>query len=185
MTPNRVRSPTRHFRVGRWSPEHYKRESGLSCSSEVSAASILPDRSVEIRIVGLADRRRRLVIKEGQEDVALAFGHKIGRVQQRAGEHHGGARRRLEALRAIFWKAQLAALVIVVQVQRYGKAAMRRTLGGVVAMGVEMAVLVGGVAGDDEALHAGDVELMGLGDLRHDAAQHAGLGLVHYRLVLD
>ena len=51
--------------------------------------------------------------------------------------------------------------------------------------GAEMPALRGRIAGDEIALHPGDVELVDLRDLRHDAADDARLELADQRTVGD
>ena len=96
-------------------------------------------------------------------------------MQQRTGKDDRPADGGLEGSGAVFGKAHLAPFEILVEVDRHGKAAMRRARGGVVAMGREMAAVLRIVAGDDVAFHPRHLELMDLGDLGHDAAEEAGL----------
>src|SRR5687767_12956193 len=62
---------------------------------------------------------------------------------------------------------------------------MRRALGRVVPVHPEVPALLGGVAGDQEALHARDLERKRLLDLRHDAAPEAVLENAGELRVLD
>ena len=66
--------------------------------------------------VCLANLGGFVVIKEWQESVASATCHLRHRMQERAREHHSSARRRLEAARSIFGKAELPAVEVRVQV---------------------------------------------------------------------
>src|ERR1041385_3123444 len=109
---------------------------------------------LEVHRVRRAQFRGLLVIEEGQERVAAPPRHGRDAVHQRAGEHDRAAGRHLEATRAIFGKADLSALEIVVEVDRHREAAVRRALGGVVAMRMEVSAVLRRVAGDDVALHA-------------------------------
>ena len=58
-------------------------------------------------------------------------------------------------------------------------------LGRVVAVGAEVALVLGRVARDDVALHAGDAELVDLPDFGRDAAHEARLGLGDEVRVVD
>src|SRR5690242_15552126 len=60
---------------------------------------------------------------------------------------------------------------------------MRRALGGVVAMGPEVAAILDRIAADDVALHAADLELVRLQDLGNDAAADSALRVLdHLRI---
>ena len=106
-------------------------------------------------------------------------------VEQRAGEDASAARRRLEAAGTVFREAHFAAFEFAVEIDRDGEAAVGGALRRIVAVGAEMGLVLGGIARDDIALHAGDHELVYLLDFRHDPAADALAGLVHQRFVFD
>src|SRR6185369_3849892 len=70
-------------------------------------------------------------------------------------------------------------------VDRDGEAAMGRAGGGVIAMRAKMRFILRRIAGDDIALHAGDVELVDLRDLRIDPPLDAPLRLDDDLPILD
>src|SRR5215207_8401459 len=72
------------------------RELPISFSLRPVCGHLLP----EIDVVLLAQLRRGGVVQEGQESVSPSAPHLGDRVEQRAGEHDGSARRRLERARA-------------------------------------------------------------------------------------
>src|SRR5689334_7819549 len=110
-----------------------------------------------------------MVVKERQEGVPNPTRDRQRLMQYRAGKDDGRAGRRLISSGTELGKDQLAALILIgIEVERYRKPAMSRSLGRVVAMRREMAALVGAVAGDNVSLHAGGMELEGFGDFRTD-----------------
>src|SRR5829696_3498480 len=66
--------------------------------------------------------------------------------------------------------ASLTTLKVGVQIDRDGKAPVGRSLRSVVPMRAEMAAVLGGIAGDDVALHARRREEVDLLDLRINTA---------------
>src|SRR4029077_2680667 len=85
-----------------------------------------------------------------------------------------------ETARRILGEADLAAVRVGVEVDRNGKAAMRPTLGGVVAVRREMSTVFNRIAADDIALHAADVEPMDLQNFGRDATGHTRLDLLDH-----
>lgn len=109
------------------------------------------------------------VVEKRQERVAPPLGHLGHGMQERAGKNDRAAGRRLEALWAVFRKADFATLEVFVQVDRHRKTPVRRSPSGVVAMRVEVGLVLGGVAGNDIALHTRHVEAEYPLDLGGDA----------------
>src|SRR5262252_121583 len=135
--------------------------------------------------VGLANRRRLVVVNERQEGVAAAtrdFGHGV---QKRTREHHGAAPWRLEAFWPVFGKADLSALEIGIQVDRRREATVSRAFGRVVTMGDKVATIFHAVATHKKPLHVSSLELIGFQKFRHHAAIEALLGLLDHFFVLD
>ena len=128
--------------------------------------------------------RGRLVVEERQERVAVAPGDWLHLVEERAAEHHSTARGHLEAVVAVLGEDELAAVVIAVEPDRNGEAAVRRARRRVVAMGHEEPAVGRPVAGDDVALDAGGAELERLADGGDDASPDAVEGGGPQRVVL-
>src|ERR1700676_4212644 len=110
-------------------------------------------------IIGFAQCRIGLAVKEGEEGVAPAAGHRRDLVQRTAGEYDRAARRRAISAAAELGKNQIAAVLILVEVDRHGKAAVLRAGIDVVAMAIEMSADRAVVTGDDVAIHPGRREL--------------------------
>src|SRR5262249_28425446 len=129
---------------------------------------VLADARAQEPIVGFPDLRRLLVIEKRQERVALAARDFRYLMQERARKHHGASDRRLERTWAVFGEPHLSTLEVIVEIDRDGKAPVRRAFGRVVAMGTEMAAVLGRVARDNVAFHAGRLEIVNLEQLGND-----------------
>src|SRR5215203_7323380 len=89
-----------------------------------------------------ASQRAYRAVEDSQGEGPLTSGTETGSssnvaadsVQQRAGEHHPSARRRLKGPRTVFWEAHLAPFEIAVQIDGDGKATVCRAVCGVVAV---------------------------------------------------
>src|SRR5215218_2761223 len=137
------------FHVGAVSTRLFRRFSGIRADSFAEKGVVL-----------LANPRGFLVIEERKKGIAATARHLRYRVKQGAGEHHGSPRRGLVAPRPVLGKAHLAALEVVVQIDRDRKPPMGRALRGVIPVGPEVAAILRRVAGDDVALHARRLEEM-------------------------
>ena len=104
-------------------------------------------RQVQEAVIFLPQVLGRLVMQEGYEAIAGATQNRARLMQQRAGEYHGRARRRPERIASEFRKDQLAAFIVAVEIDGDGKTAMGGALGGVVAVGAEMAAIAFALAG--------------------------------------
>ncbi|MFZ3338069.1 MAG: hypothetical protein WA776_21740 [Xanthobacteraceae bacterium] len=96
---------------------------------------------VELCIVRLAQRRVGLAIEECKERVAPPARHRGNLMQGAAGKHDGAAHRRMIGLAAELRKDEIAAIKILVEIDRDGEAAMLRADISVVAVAPEMASL--------------------------------------------
>src|SRR6185295_13993003 len=114
------------------------------CRGQRSAAAVL-GQELPVR---LAELRGVLVVHEREERIAPAARHPRYRMQERAGEHDGASRRRLEAARAELGKVHLPAVEVGIEVDRGGEPAVRRPLGRVIAMRSEVAAVLDTVAAD-------------------------------------
>ena len=102
--------------------------------------------------------------------------HRRHRVQQRAGEHHGAAGRRLEARGPNSGKLSSPPSKPSLRLIETAKRRCAVPLVVLSRCGAEMPAVLGGVAGDDVALHPRHLELVHLHDLGHDAPLDARLG---------
>src|SRR4029077_4400689 len=79
----------------------------------------------------------------------------------------------------------LAALVVVVEIDGDGEPAVRRAQHRIVPMGLEMAAILGGITTDDIALHASDLEMVDLCNLRGKPPDKTRLRFENDVLVFD
>ena len=122
--------------------------------------------------------------EERRQHEAPAARHRQGAVQHRAGEHRRGAGGRADLEAGIFGEHQLAALEIVVEVERDGEGAVGGGRRAVVAMGAEEMLALGAVGQHDMGVE-GELAVEGedLGELGADAiGQAVGDRLLHHRL---
>src|SRR3954470_13134138 len=105
----------------------------------------------DLRFCGVpfAQLRRPFVIQKRQECIASSGRNARYPMQKRAGKHHSPAERNLKTFWAVFGKAEVAAVEVVIQVGRDCETAMRRSGCRIVAMGLEMAPLRSRVARND------------------------------------
>ena len=95
-------------------------------------------------------------------------------VEKGTGKRDGIACTRAIAMRAKFGKDEMPAFVIVVEVEREGKAAVGGCGAEVVAVGAKEAAVIRVVTGDFEALESRGFVVEGALDFGHDAAAHRG-----------
>src|SRR5580704_2049957 len=129
-------------------------------------------------IVGLAQRGVGLAVEKGQKGVTPAARDRRHLMQRAAGEHHGTADRRAIDLAAELRKLQIAAVVILIEIEGDGEAPVLRAGIDIVAMPVEMPADRAVVAGNDVTIHAGRGELK----IRLYGGQQATAKLIAYRL---
>src|SRR5882724_11060973 len=108
--------------------------------------------------------------EEGEEREAPARRHRQCFMDQRTGEQHGTAARRLVALLPIFRENQLAALIfLAIEIERHGEHAIAGARALAVAMAAEIVAPPGVITDDLEVLEAKSRgEMKGLGHLRRD-----------------
>ncbi len=104
-------------------------------------------------------------------------------MQRAAGEHDGAAVRRAIAAAAEFRKRQVAAVIVVIEIDGDGEAAMLRAGIDIVAVAMEVAAQSGVVTGDDVAVHPRGGELKEPFDGRKKTAHDlAADSLAHVRM---
>jgi hypothetical protein len=123
--------------------------------------------------VRFPDLRSPVVVEKRQKRIATSARHLRGSMKQRAGEHYGSARRRLEAAWPLLREADLATLELRIEVDRDCEAAMSRSRRRVVAMRPEVAAVLCRVTRDDVPLHARHFEMVHFEDLGQDPPQKA------------
>ena len=130
----------------------------------------------------LAKLGRHLVIEERQEREASPPRSTRYGMEQRAGEDHSPAPWRLERARPVFGKADLAAVEILVEIDRHRKRRWAVSLVVLSRCARKMPTVLCRVAGYDVTLHTGNLELMDLQNLRDDAPQDACLTAAGFAL---
>ncbi len=106
-------------------------------------------------------------------------------MQVRAGEHQSAAGLRAIEMRAVLREPQVAAFVVIVQIQRQRKPTVSRGRTQVIAVGVEKPAGIGIVAGDLEAFKTGGPEDKRFSHFRHQPAPDCGCQTLHKFLIHD
>src|SRR5580704_17114608 len=107
------------------------------------------------RIVGLAQRGVRLAVEKGQKGVTPTACDRRHLMQRAARENHGTADRRAIDLAVELRKLQIAAVVILVEIEGDGEAPVLRAGIDIVAVPIEMPADGAVVTSHDVTIHAG------------------------------
>src|ERR1700722_19584081 len=122
--------------------------------------AVIPEFALQnVRVIFLAQRRVGLTIEEGEKGVAAAAGHRRDLMQRAAGEDDGAAVRCAIGAAAEFWKGQIAAVIVLVEVDGDGETTMLRAGIDVVAVPIKMPADGAVITGDDIAIHPRGREL--------------------------
>ena len=125
---------------------------------------------MEIGVVGFPPGGIGLIIEKRQESIAPAARDRRYLVKCPAGKYHCAGGGRPIGFSAEFRKQQVAAVVILVEIDRHRKTPMLGAGIDIVAMAMKVAADLAVVAGHDIAIHAGSLELEEAFDRRHQAA---------------
>src|ERR1700728_75834 len=125
---------------------------------------------MQLFVVALAKRGVGFTVQEGEEGVASSVCHRRHLMQCAAGKYRGAPMRRPINAAAEFREDQIAAVIVLIEIDRHGKAAMLRPGIDVVAMPVKVAAGGAVVTGYNVAIHPRRPELEEAFEGRQQAA---------------